>query len=209
MREDCTPERLLRRAEGLAATGSRRILGIVGLPGSGKSTLAQDLVGRLGTLASLVPMDGFHLSNAELDRLGRRDRKGAPDTFDVAGYLDLLRRLRTNDEETVGAPSFSRTLDEPVAAAIVVHRATPLVITEGNYLLVREGPWARVSGLLDEVWFVERDEDTRLEQLVQRHIQFGKTPEAGRAWAQGSDQRNADVVVTTRGYADLVIRLGA
>ncbi|MGN6245675.1 MAG: nucleoside/nucleotide kinase family protein [Motilibacteraceae bacterium] len=195
------------RARGLAERGVRSVLGIAGLPGGGKSTVAQEVVRELGPLACYVPMDGFHLANTELVRLGRRERKGAPDTFDVHGYLALLRRLRAQGPEVVYAPSFDRTVDEAVAGAIPVPPEVPLVVTEGNYLLLDDGPWAGVAALLDEAWFVEGDENLRLEQLVRRHMAFGMSAGAARAWALGSDQRNADVVAPTRYRADLVIEL--
>jgi pantothenate kinase len=183
------------------------VLGIAGLPGGGKSTLAEAVVERLAPLACYVPMDGFHLSNAELARLGRGDRKGAPDTFDAAGYVALLRRLRAGETETVYAPAYDRTLEEAVAAAVAVQAEVPLVVTEGNYLLLEEGAWSGVRPQLDEVWYVEADETRRLEQLLRRHISFGKTPQAAHAWVHGSDQRNAEVVARTRHRADLVVHL--
>lgn len=200
------PPELLAGARALAS-GPRRILGVTGAPGAGKSTLAADLVTALAPAAVLVPMDGFHLANAELLRLGRRDRKGAVDTFDAAGYAALLRRLRDQSDETVYAPYFAREIEEPIACALPVPRETPLVVTEGNYLLVDDGPWADVRGLLDEVWYVEVPEDVRLERLVARHIAFGKDPEAARAWSHGTDQRNADLIAATRGRADRIVHL--
>lgn len=199
------PSDLLDRARRLVVPGTRRILGIVGAPGAGKSTLAQALVAALTPAAVLVPMDGFHLANAELRRLGRRDCKGAPDTFDAAGYVALLRRLRDPVERVVYAPEFDRALEEPVAGAIAVAAAVPLVVTEGNYLLVAEGDWAPVRPLLDEVWYVDVTEQLRHQRLVDRHIAFGKPPAAARAWALGSDQRNAVVVAATRSRADLMV----
>jgi len=209
MAERTTLDALRARAGGLAGAGSRRVLGITGAPGAGKSTLAAELVAALAPVAVLVPMDGFHLAGAELRRLGRHGRKGAVDTFDAAGYVALLRRLRDAGEECVYAPEFRREIEEPVAGAIAVPRDVPLVVTEGNYLLVRDGPWASVRGLLDEVWFVEVDERVRLDRLVRRHVAYGKDAGAARAWARGSDQRNADLVAATRSRADLVVRLAA
>lgn len=200
------PAELLSRARELAA-GPRRILGIAGAPGAGKSTLAASLVSALGADAVLVPMDGFHLANAELLRLGRRDRKGAVDTFDAAGYASLLRRLRDPSEELVYAPYFAREIEEPIACALPVPAAVPLVVTEGNYLLVDGGPWAAVRGLLDEVWYVEVPANVRLDRLVKRHIAFGKDPATAREWSHGTDQRNADVIAATRERADRVVRL--
>jgi pantothenate kinase len=195
------------RARGLAVDGRRRILGITGAPGAGKSTLAAALVDALAPAALLVPMDGFHLANRELERLGRRDRKGAVDTFDAAGYVALLRRLLDPAEEVVYAPEFRRDIEEPIACALPVPHAVPLVVTEGNYLLVDGGPWTPVAGLLAEAWYVDPPEELRLARLVARHVAFGKEPETARAWSLGTDQRNAALIAGTRGRADLIVRL--
>jgi pantothenate kinase len=206
-----TFEHLLARAEELARDHPPRgLLGIVGAPGAGKSTLATHLVAalvtRLGAHAvGYVPMDGFHLANSELDRLGRRDRKGAPDTFDALGYVALLRRLRDQREEVVYAPRFHREIEEPVAGAIGIHRDVRLVVTEGNYLLVPDEPWASVRALLDEVWFLDPPAGERHERLISRHEAYGKAADDARAWALGSDERNAELIAATRGRADLVL----
>ncbi|MET9381728.1 nucleoside/nucleotide kinase family protein [Streptomyces sp. NPDC002928] len=206
---------LLRRATALVRPGRRAVLGIAGSPGAGKSTLAERLVRELNgsgpDWVAHVPMDGFHLADVELDRLGRRDRKGAPDTFDAAGYAALLRRLREepDGDETVYAPGFERVLEQPVAGAIAVPSAARLVVTEGNYLLLETGAWARVRPQLDEVWFCEVDEQERIRRLVARHEEFGKGHEEAVAWVLGTDQRNADLVARTRGRADLVVPVTA
>ncbi|MDP9393986.1 MAG: nucleoside/nucleotide kinase family protein [Actinomycetota bacterium] len=202
---------LVERARGLSRSGRRRLIGLAGPPGSGKSTLAERLVAELAPAAVVVPMDGFHLADVELRRLGRRDRKGAPDTFDAGGYVALLRRLRSADEDVVYAPRFDRSLEEPIAGALGVHRDVPLVVTEGNYLLLETGAWAGVRPLLDEVWYVEPDDDVRRERLVARHVAFGKAEDEARAWALGTDERNATVIAAGRHRADLVVvppRLG-
>ncbi|MFF3790647.1 nucleoside/nucleotide kinase family protein [Streptomyces sp. NPDC001981] len=199
---------LSARAHRLAVPGRRRILGIAGPPGAGKSTLAERLVDGLGGLAVLVPMDGFHLAQAELDRLGRAGRKGAPDTFDAAGYAALLRRLRTpGDQGPVYAPAFDRTLEEPIAGAIPVPPDIPLVVTEGNYLLHDDGPWAPVRRLLDEVWFLDLEPDVRVRRLVDRHVRFGKPRPYAERWVAESDETNARLVDRGRDRADLVVRL--
>src|SRR3954466_12227847 len=193
---------LFARARALAAAGARRILGIAGPPGGGKSTVARAVVAELGDDARLVPMDGFHLAQAELVRLGRRDRMGAPDTFDSAGYAALLQRLG-GDEPVVYAPEFRREIEEPIAGAIAIPRAVPLVVTEGNYLLV----WPEIKPLLDETWYVQTDEELRVQRLIHRHIEFGKTPECARAWVLRSDERNAELVAATARAADVLVRL--
>lgn len=195
---------LLDRARRLSVA-RRALLGITGAPGSGKSTLAARLVAAFGDAAVGVPMDGFHLADAQLDRLGRRDRKGAPDTFDVAGYVHLLHRLRQAPGETVYAPEFDRHLEAAVAGAIAVGPKVRLVVTEGNYLLLDGGGWAGVRPLLDEVWFLSPDDADRVDRLVQRHIAHGRTPEQARAWALGTDGDNAALVEGTRGRADVVV----
>jgi pantothenate kinase len=200
---------LVTRARGLAGRERRTILGVAGPPGGGKSTLAQTVVAAVGSAAVLVPMDGFHLAQAELVRLGRRDRMGAPDTFDALGYIALLRRLRERTEDVVYAPEFRREIEEPIAGAIPVPRATRLILTEGNYLLVAGEPWGGIRPLLDECWYAELDEATRLRWLIERHVRYGKTPHAAREWVQRSDEANAAVVAATRSRADVVVRLPA
>ncbi len=195
----------LARARALAARGGRVLLGIAGPPGGGKSTLAEAIAADVGDAARVVGMDGFHLAQRELVRLGRTERKGALDTFDAAGYLALLRRLRAPAEDVVYAPLFRRDLEEPIGSAVPVPRDVPLVVTEGNYLLADTGPWRDVAEVLDEVWYAATPEATRLERLVARHVAHGRAPAAARAWALGPDQRNAELVAGTRGRARLVV----
>jgi pantothenate kinase len=196
---------LASRASELAKRPERTILGIVGAPGAGKSTVTDLLARELGDAAVLVPMDGFHLANDVLVAAGARARKGAPDTFDVAGFVALLHRLRERRDKIVYAPVFRRDLEEPIGSAIAVPRETSLVITEGNYLLLDRGPWAEVRGLLDECWLVTLDEDVRLQRLIARHVAYGKSPVAARAWALSVDQANAAIVAGTASRADLII----
>lgn len=196
---------LLDRARQLAASPTRRTLGLTGAPGSGKSRLAGEIVDALGSDAVLVPMDGFHLAEAELQRLGSHDRKGAIDTFDAGGFVALLRRLRETTEPAVYAPTFRRDLEEAVAGAICVPSNVPLVVTEGNYLLSPDGAWAAVRGLLDEVWYLEPDDHDRVDRLIRRHMEFGRDVDAASARARGNDQRNADLIAATKMWADLIV----
>ncbi|MCE3554766.1 nucleoside/nucleotide kinase family protein [Pseudonocardia sp. RS11V-5] len=191
------------RATALAADG-RALLGIAGAPGSGKTTLAAHLAAAVPG-AVHVPMDGFHLADVALDRLGRRDRKGAPDTFDAAGYLALLRRLRAGEPGPVYAPMFERDLEQPLAGAIAVPPEARLVVTEGNYLLLPDAPWPAVAAELSEVWFCDLREDLRLRRLVDRHVRFGKAPEVAEEWVRRVDGPNAERVVATRDRAHVVV----
>jgi pantothenate kinase len=162
----------------------------------------------LGDLAIIVPMDGFHLANQELVRLGRADRKGAPDTFDADGFVALVRRLKRLDPDAVVAPVFRRELDATVQGAIRVPASMPLVIVEGNYLLLDQSPWSQLRELLDECWYVEGRAD-RVESLIARHVSFGKTEGDARAWVLRSDEANARLVSRTRSLADVIVALGA
>ncbi|MGB2571607.1 nucleoside/nucleotide kinase family protein [Micromonospora citrea] len=198
---------LVARARALAEAGPRQLLGIAGAPGAGKSTLAERIVAAVGPAARLVPMDGFHLAQAELARLGRADRKGAADTFDANGYVSLLRRLRRLEPSAVYAPLFRRDIEEPVAGAIEVPPSVRLVVTEGNYLLLTVPPWDEIRSLLHDVWFLDLDVQLRLRRLVARHEAYGRSPAEAAAWAHGSDEANATLVSGTARHADLVVRL--
>jgi pantothenate kinase len=204
------PAAATARLAQLLSRGRRVLLGIAGPPGAGKSTLAAALCAAAGGAAVVVPMDGFHLANSELVRLGRRHRKGAPDTFDANGYAALLRRLRgqvvSGDDAVIYAPEYRREFEEGVAGAIAVLPDTPLVIAEGNYLLLEEGAWAGIAALLDESWYVEADPTLRVERLARRHVQFGKTPAQASAWVADTDEPNARAIAATRARADWVFR---
>ncbi len=209
MTASATPE-LYARLEALTAAGTRRILGLTGAPGAGKSTLARQLVAHVGESAVLVPMDGFHLANTELARLGRSQRKGAEDTFDSAGYVALLRRLRDQRAgEIVYAPEFRREIEESIAGAIPILPEHRLIVTEGNYLLLDSGHWSAIRPLVDEIWYIDIEADVRVERLIARHIEYGREEAAAREWVSRSDERNAILIASTSARADLTIRLPA
>ncbi|HJQ49443.1 MAG TPA: nucleoside/nucleotide kinase family protein [Gaiellaceae bacterium] len=202
-----TIEALAEEARRLADGRDRCLLGIAGAPGAGKSTLASELLELLESDVVVVGMDGFHLANRVLAEQGLLERKGAPETFDAAGFRILLARLRTNEDEVVYAPEFHREIEEPIAGAVAVPRRVPIVVVEGNYLLLDEGPWRGVRDLFDAVWYVDLDGPTRRARLLRRHVAFGKSSEDAQRWVRDSDERNAALVEATAGRADKVVRV--
>lgn len=189
---------------------ARVLVGVTGPPAAGKSTLAAALADALprshGISAAAVPMDGFHLANVELDRLGLAARKGAPQTFDAGGFVHLLRRLRAADEEIVYAPEYSRTVHESIGSAIPIPRTTHVVFVEGNYLLLDEGLWVDVRPLLDLVIFLDAPDRARQDSLLRRQLAKGLAEPAARDWVESSDEVNARLIAATRGRADVILR---
>jgi pantothenate kinase len=192
------------RLEALLAKERRVILGITGSPGAGKTAMASRIASTIGA-AVHVPMDGFHLADVALQRLGLLDRKGAIDTFDAYGYLAFLQRIRRQDTEVVYAPAFDRDIEQPVAGSIGIAPTARLIVTEGNYLLDSDDPWPAVRSALDEVWFVDVATEERRRRLIARHIEFGKSPEQAQAWVRAVDDPNAERIERVRHQADLVV----
>ena len=202
-------DEVVDRAESLmtSMSGQRKIIGLIGKPGAGKSTLSAQLIEKLGDQAAILNMDGYHLSNLALRELGRADRKGAPDTFDALGFTEILKRVKHEVDQNIYFPVFDRSIEESIAAQGVITPEIKLVITEGNYLLHNDNNWGGVKKFLDESWFIEVDDQIRIERLVNRHHKFGKSKADAHAWATGSDENNAQVVARTRELADVIIKL--
>ena len=199
---------LARIQNHLEKTTERVLIGIIGKPGAGKSTLSKYLMAKLPKeFVTVVPMDGYHLSNKVLKDLKRADRKGAPDTFDVAGFTSLVKRIRSEQSQNIYYPIFDRAIEESIAAQGVVTSATKVVIIEGNYLLHNDGGWEVLNDLLDESWMVDVDDDKRIARLISRHIAYGKDPEAAKAWAKGTDEVNAKLIERGRNRADFVVAI--
>lgn len=192
------------RVEALLAREPRVILGITGPPGAGKTRVAEAIASAFDD-AVHIPMDGFHLADVELRRLGRLESKGAIDTFDAFGYLALLQRIRRRPAHTVYAPAFQRDIEQPIAGSIPVPPKTRLVVTEGNYLLDDDDPWPAVTARLDEVWFVDVPREERRRRLIARHVEFGKSLEQAEAWVRDVDGPNAERIEKHRAKADLVV----
>lgn len=200
---------LVARVLARAGEPGTSIVGIAGAPGAGKSTLAEALVPAAAAVlgadaVAQIPMDGFHLADVALRGLGRLERKGAPDTFDAAGYAALLRRVRRS-HAVVYAPAFERDLEQPLAGALAIGPDVRVVITEGNYLLLQDPAWREVAAEIDEIWYVRVDEELRLRRLVDRHIRFGKSPDAARRWVRDVDEPNARLIEAASSKADLLI----
>jgi pantothenate kinase len=185
----------------------RFLLGITGPPGAGKSTLAAVVergvnAERERGFAAVLPMDGFHLSNRELEALGLRSVKGAPETFDVDGFVRLLERVRRDPASTLLWPAFERETERTVPDAITIASTTRLVVIEGNYLLLDRPGWREVRPLLDEVWYVDAPRDVLRERLLARALAGGRTEAESISKVDASDLRNADLVATTKAAAD-------
>jgi pantothenate kinase len=193
------------------AAGRRFLLGITGPPGAGKSTLAGALATviaerRGAGFAVVAPLDGFHLSNETLARLGLLPVKGAPQTFDAEAFVGALRRLREEPGATVAWPDFDRSAEETVPGAISIRPTASLVITEGNYLLLEQPSWRELRGLLDEIWYVDAPRDELRRRLIERRLASGGSEEDALRHVVENDLRNAELVARTQRLADITVR---
>jgi pantothenate kinase len=209
---DASVELLAQRclsALAAAPPDKRLLFGLAGCPGSGKSTLASALVQRLGPVAALLPMDGFHLSRAQLDALPNaaeaHARRGAPFTFDADAFVRTVRACVPSSSRVL-APSFDHAAGDPVADAVSVLPSHRLVVIEGNYLLLAESPWRELRLLFTECWFVDVSPATALRRIVRRHqAVWGMSEAEGLARATGNDLPNAELVWAGRAAASLMV----
>ncbi len=191
----------------------RFMLGLVGAPGSGKSTLASHLVSELNAYfeeptAVVVPMDGYHFSNAILEQRNLRALKGIPETFDAHSFLNLLAELRQTPAIEVRCSSFDRSLDEPSPAAITVEPQRKIIVIEGNYLLLQQEPWQQIAGLLDETWYLDVPTEILLPRLIERHVVGGRSPEGALEKVEGTDLPNGRLIEASRCRATRILKLG-
>jgi pantothenate kinase len=192
----------------LQSPNPRSVIGIVGKPGAGKSTVVSEIEKRFdSSQVSVIPMDGYHLSNEELIALGRRDRKGAPDTFDTQSFISLITKVKNNPELEHRFPIFHREIEASIENEGSVPSNAKIIVVEGNYLFSEELNWQGVFPLLDHTWFIEIDDEVRIERLIARHIRFGKTLEAAENWSRGSDEANARFIAKTASKAKNLISL--
>lgn len=190
----------------------RAVLAIAGIPGSGKSTLAIAVTEAINHAqpgsAMAFGMDGFHMTNAKLDSLGLRQRKGAPQTFEAHQYLKVLAQLRDTGRR-VSVPVFDRDLDEPVFTGKPEHTAgdrTRFIITEGNYLLLDTLPWTAIDELADVTVLIDTPAEQAKQWIIKRHIAFGRTPQEAKHWYETNDQLNTEHIHRHSRHADHIAR---
>ena len=199
------PRALMARLRALPA-GRRRLVAVAGVPASGKSMLSDALRAALvqdGHQAAVVPMDGFHLDNTVLEARGLRARKGAPESFDAAGFIALIQRLQSGAE--VVYPVFDRARDLAIAGAGVVPTDCDFVIVEGNYLLFDEEPWSALTAMWDLSVWLDTPEETARARCIARWLAHGHTPEQARIRAEGNDLANARRIMAARLPADMTL----
>ncbi len=200
---------LVGRVQARIRGHDRLIVAIAGAPGSGKSTLGEALVAALNAeapdTAALFPMDGFHFDDLYLVPAGLRPRKGAPETFDVGGYAHALRRLRARDEGFVAVPVFDRAIEIARAGARLIPAGVPVIVTEGNYLMLDRAPWADLGALFDLTVFLDVPIEELERRLIRRWLDHGLDPDTARQKAVGNDIPNARLVAGCVRRADIVL----
>ena len=189
---------------------ARSITAIAGAPGSGKSTLADQLVERLNAeepgSAAVLPMDGYHFDDRVLVPRGWRPRKGAPHTFDVAGFAHMLARLKKNAEAEIAVPVFDRDLEIARAAARMIPSSVRHLIVEGNYLLLAAAPWSSLHGLFDTTVMIAVPETVLRARLLARWEGYKLTPDEIAWKLDGNDLPNGRQVMTESIEPEFVLK---
>ena len=186
--------------EQIHTDSGRIMIAIAGPPGSGKSTLAAAVVKQLNASskssseAALLPMDGFHLGNDELDIRGLLERKGAPETFDVQGLLALLKNVKTTNVD-LRYPLFDRICDDVLADAGLLKASTSIVVVEGNYLLLDAPLWSEISALFDATVFLDPLLSTLEKRLIERWLNHGFSAQQASEKVHSNDLINAKLVL--------------
>ncbi|KAJ0982407.1 hypothetical protein J5N97_010662 [Dioscorea zingiberensis] len=222
---DALTGHLFMIAAAMPDPNSKYLVGLAGPPGSGKTTLSSEVVGRLNKLwfqetsekdslvqpdgiATVLPMDGFHLYRSQLDAMENPEeahaRRGAPWTFNPDLLLKCLHTLRSKG--SVYAPSFDHGVGDPVEDDIFVASHHKIVIVEGNYLFLEQAIWKEISSLFNEKWFIDIDLDTSMQRVLKRHISTGKKPDVARWRIEYNDRPNAELIMQSKKNADLVIK---
>ena len=176
-----------------ASNTSLLTVAIAGAPGSGKSTLAADVASKLGDICCIIPMDGFHLDNATLTAHGLLSVKGAPETFDLAGFSHLIEALKNGS--TKQFPTFDRDQDSVIDNGGTVPDTVSILLFEGNYLLFDEPGWVDLADKWDASIWLDVSEAVLEKRLIQRWLDQGMSPEAAKARAQMNDLANARQVL--------------
>lgn len=194
-----------------AANGQRIAIGLAGGPGSGKSTLAAEIVTMLNAVkpgsAALVPMDGFHMKHAKIEAMGQADYKGAPHTFEGAAFVSFLHHLK-HATGPVSGPGYSRKIEDVVENAFTIQPEARVLVVEGNYLLLTEGPWAGVKALLDYAVFLDVPRNVIETRLLRRHGEEGLfSEERNRAHIARNDLPNYDLVDGSKDRADVIFEM--
>jgi pantothenate kinase len=195
-----------------AVKGGRYLLGLAGSPASGKSTFSAQLVASLNKTcgrenAIVVPMDGYHYSNEELDEKGLKPLKGIPATFDASGFVDLIRKLKSENSKSVFAPLFDRSIEASIHNGIEVRPDHEIIVSEGNYLLLNEHPWKELRELFDAIWFIDSTVDVLIPRLTARHKEGGRNDEETKIKMESTDLPNARLIESTKARADRVIQI--
>ena len=187
-----------------SAAKSRFVVAIAGPPGSGKSTLSDHLAKCLGRSAKVLPMDGFHLDNDRLQEMGLLQRKGAPETFNALGLLELMRKMRGN--ETFLYPTFDRKEDRTIPNAGRITQEDRIVLVEGNHLLLKTAPWSELSQFFDITVALDVCRDTLQSRLINRWISLGFSEPRAREKALSSDMVNVSYVQDKSCKADYSLK---